>query len=310
MARSLRINYPGAFYHVTSRGNEQRDVFKSQQDREKFLGYLESAAERYGADIHCWCLMGNHLFLETPWGNLPQVMHHINGAYTTYFNVKRRRSGHLFQGRYKAILVEADAYALELSRYIHLNPVRAGQAGRPEEYRWSSYGNYVGLAVSPNWLKTGFVLGCLGTDAVAAQAKYRSFVEDRLDKEYESPLHEAVAGAILGRPAFVGKVKHRHVQSGTPANDIPALRQLATRPTVEEILSAVDDEFGGKEKDARRIGLYLSHALVGLPLQELGEIFGLRATALCEASRRMGKKVAADPELAAVVARVRARLKS
>lgn len=119
MARSLRINYPGAFYHVTSRGNEQRDVFKSQRDREKFLAYLGSASERYGAVFHCWCLMGNHyhLLLETPDGNLPQVMRHINGAYTTYFNVKRKRSGHLFQGRYKAHLVEADAYALEtLSR--------------------------------------------------------------------------------------------------------------------------------------------------------------------------------------------------
>src|SRR5512136_2134007 len=114
--------------------------FKRQRDREKFLEYLTSATVRYGAAIHAYCLMSNHyhLLLETPAGNLSQIMQHINSAYTTYFNVKRKRAGHLFQGRYKTILVEAGAYATELSRYIHLNPVRAGIAARPEEYPWSS----------------------------------------------------------------------------------------------------------------------------------------------------------------------------
>ena len=127
MARPLRITFPGAFYHVTARGNERKAVFKSIRDRQKFLEYLETATERYHAVIHSYCLMDNHyhLLLETPSGNLPQIMRHINGAYTTYFNSKRTRAGHLFQGRYKAILVEMDEYAKELSRYIHLNPVRA-----------------------------------------------------------------------------------------------------------------------------------------------------------------------------------------
>ena len=132
MSRPLRIEYPGAFYHVTSRGNERKMVFQNSRDRERYLSYLESAHERYGAVIHVYCLMGNHyhLLLETPRGNLSQIIHHINGAYTTYFNVKRDRSGHLFQGRFKGILVEKDAYCKELSRYIHLNPVRAGKRKR------------------------------------------------------------------------------------------------------------------------------------------------------------------------------------
>jgi REP element-mobilizing transposase RayT len=309
MGRPLRIHYPGAFYHVTSRGNEQREVFKSQREGERFLTYLASARERYGAAIHCWCLMGNHyhLLLETPDGNLPQIMRHINGAYTTYLNVKRRRSGHLFQGRYKAFLVEADAYALELSRYIHLNPVRAGLAARPEDYPRSSYRSYIGRVATPDWLTTGQVLGCVAANAGAAPSRYREFVEDRLGKEYESPLQGAVAGAILGRLAFIDKVKHKHVHTRVLANDVPALRQLMARPTVEEILGAVGEETGESEKEARRIGLRLSHILSGLPLRQLGESFGVGGTALCEASRRMGRRIAANPELAEVVAKIRGR---
>jgi REP element-mobilizing transposase RayT len=119
VARPLRIEYPGAFYHVTARGNEKKDIFKSRRDREKFLAYLESATQRYGAVIHAYCLMSNHyhLLLETPHGNLSQIMKHINSAYTIYYNVKRKRAGHLLQGRYKAILIEADSYLCELSRY-------------------------------------------------------------------------------------------------------------------------------------------------------------------------------------------------
>ena len=198
MARPLRIEYPGAFYHVTSRGNEQKDVFKSQKDREKFLSYVESAVVRYGAVVHTWCLMSNHyhLLLETPSGNLSQIMRHINGAYTTYFNVKRKRAGHLFQGRYKAILVEADAYALELSRYMHLNPVRAGMVAKPEHYQWSSYRSYIGHSPTPEWLKTDFILGYFGRKAPDAKNSYRRFVEDLLDSEYESPLQATVASTV------------------------------------------------------------------------------------------------------------------
>ena len=118
MARSLRIEFPGAFYHVMSRGNEKQAIYRNRRDREKFLGYLESAAIRYGAIFHSYCLMENHyhLMIETPNGNLAQIMRHINGAYTAYFNAKHSRVGHLFQGRYRSILVDVDTYCLALSR--------------------------------------------------------------------------------------------------------------------------------------------------------------------------------------------------
>jgi putative transposase len=127
MARPLRIEYPDAFYHVTSRGNERKNIFRIEKDYERFLGYLESATDRYGARIHCFCLMSNHyhLLLETPKGNLHMILHHLNTSYTNYLNARTGRVGHLLQGRYCCILVEKDSYAIELSRYIHLNPVRA-----------------------------------------------------------------------------------------------------------------------------------------------------------------------------------------
>lgn len=136
MARPLRIMYAGAFYHVTARGNERKKIFLSHIDYEKFLSYLTDAIHKYGVALHAFVLMANHyhLIVETPKANLSAFMHVLNSAYTTYFNLKRRRSGHLFQGRYKALLVDKDHYLLELSRYIHLNPVRAGITEKPEDY--------------------------------------------------------------------------------------------------------------------------------------------------------------------------------
>ena len=214
MGRPLRIVYPGAYYHVTSRGNERKDVFMSQKDREQFLSYLESAVNRYDAVIHAYCLMSNHyhLILETPSGNLSKIMQHINGAYTNYFNLKRKRCGHLFQGRFKAILVEADEYAQELSRYIHLNPVRATIVNRPEEYRWSSYLDYTGERKCPDWLETSLILEYFG-NGEDRYGKYRIFVEEMLGSEYTSPFTGVVASTILGSENFVYRVTEKYIDS-------------------------------------------------------------------------------------------------
>jgi len=228
MARPLRITYPGAFYHVTSRGNERKDIFKSKRDREKFLEYFESAAKRYDAVIHVFCLMDTHyhLLLETPSGNLPQIMRHINGAYTTYFNVKRGRSGHLFQGRYKAILVDIDEYAKELSRYIHLNPVRAKMVKTPEEYEWSSYKFYIGEKKPPEWLYRDFILGYFGKKVSIAQKEYHKFVTAIVNKKYDNPLDEVVSSTLLGSPDFIAFVKDKFLSGKKPDKGLPALKEL------------------------------------------------------------------------------------
>lgn len=310
MARSLRIEFPGAYYHVTSRGNEQREIFKSQRDREKFLDYLGTATERYGAAIHAYCLMTNHyhLLVETPAGNLSHIMRHVNGAYTTYYNVKRKRSGHLFQGRYKAILVEADAYATELSRYIHLNPVRARMVARPEEYLWSSYRSYIAHSQTPNWLKSEFILSCFGGSR-EAHARYRAFVEDLLGKESCTPLKDVVGSAILGRAAFVERVKEQHLAKQAVTRDVPALHQLAGRPQPETIVAAVNASWGEGAKLSRQMSLYLCHRYSGAKLKEIGALFGLRESAVTEASRRFSLRMEQDETLRVDVGKITEALK-
>ena len=234
MARPLRITFPGAFYHVTSRGNERKNIFKNDGDRERFLEYLESAFERYQASIHAYCLMDNHyhLLLETPSGNLPQIMRHINGAYTTYFNIKWKRVGHLFQGRYKAILVDIDEYAKALSRYIHLNPVRAELVQTPEQYDWSSYQFYIGRRKPPGWLFKNFILGYFGEKISTAQKVYRRFVNDLIDEEYDSPLKEVVSSTLLGSTDFIEHIKEEYLSKKKPDKELPALKELFERTSI------------------------------------------------------------------------------
>ncbi len=156
MARPLRIEYPGAVYHITSRGNEKKPVYKDDQDRENFLSPLDRVNKRYNWLCHAYCLMDNHfhLLIETPEGNLSIGMRQLNGVYTQTFNKRHRRTGHLFQGRYKAILIQKDSHLLEACRYVVLNPVRARLVEEPGQWRWSSYGATAGREKLPACLTT------------------------------------------------------------------------------------------------------------------------------------------------------------
>lgn len=287
MGRPLRIEYPDAYYHVTARGNERKDIFKNDLDREKFFSYLDTAFMRYGAVIHAYCLMNNHyhLLIETPDGNLSQIMRHINGAYTNYYNAKRKRAGHLFQGRYKAILINADEYAGELSRYIHLNPVRAGMVSNPEEYRWSSYMAYIGKEKKPKWLRTEFILNYFGRETREAQQKYKDFVNSMIDKEHKSPLKEAVASTILGGADFVEEIKRRYLEGKEADRNLPALTELR-KVSLREIMKEADTVFGGGTVLSRKAALYLSHRHSGRTLKEIGTYFKIGESAVSQSSRR------------------------
>ena len=150
MARPLRVEYSGAVYHVINRGNAGENLYRNSRDREKFLSYLERAVERFSIKVHAYCLMSNHfhILMETLHPNLSKSVQWINVSYAVYFNRKYKRNGHLFQGRFKSVLVDADSYLKQLSRYIHLNPVRAGIVDRPTDYDWSSYTAFIGKRIA------------------------------------------------------------------------------------------------------------------------------------------------------------------
>jgi len=310
MARPLRINYPGAFYHVTSRGNERKNVFKSKRDREKFFEYLDSAAQRYDAVIHAFCLMNNHyhLLIETPTGNLPQIMRHINGAYTTYFNVKRARPGHLFQGRYKAILVEIDEYAKELSRYIHLNPVRAKMVKTPEEYEWSSYRFYIGETKPPKWLYRDFILGYFGNKVSIAQKEYRKFVSILVSEKYDSPLDEVVGSTLLGSPGFIAFIKDKFLSGKKSDKDLPALKELVKKASMQEIFGEVESVLGKQPALARSVKMFLCQRYTGEKLKDIGKHFGIGESGVSHASRRVNDKIRKDKKLKRKIAKIERKL--
>ena len=295
MGRPLRISYPGAFYHVTSRGNERRSIFQTKKNYEKFLGYLTSATERYGAKIHCFCLMPNHyhLLLETPRANLPAILHHLNTSYTNYFNAKTGRVGHLFQGRYRAILVDKDSYALELSRYIHLNPVRARLVKDPSEYLWSSYIAYVGREKEGGWPETEFILSQLG-----GKGRYRRYVEEAMGKPTRDPLEKAVASTLLGSEGFVEWVREKWIKKATPKRDIPALRRLTHWPDLPFIQKETKKAFGEGSLASRKVALYLSHRYSGLSLGDIARYFGgIGPSAVSQNTRRFEALLREDLKL-------------
>jgi len=300
MSRPLRIEYPGAFYHVTSRGNERRMVFQSNRDGEKYLSYVESAHERYGAVIQAYCLMGNHyhLLLETPRGNLSKILQYINGAYTTYFNIKRSRSGHLFQGRFKGIVVDKDEYCKELSRYIHLNPVRAGMVKAPLEYPWSSYRYFVGKSKKPKWLTTELVLDEFGGEGGRGFRRYREYVEKGASKEVENPLKKVIASTFLGGEEFIESIKLKYLKKKEiDGRDLPALKKILKGPSLEAIEKAVIKIVGRGYPLSKKICIYLSYQYSGLNLREIGEYFGMQRSAISQLSRRFAETIKGNLEL-------------
>ena len=286
MARPLRVEYPGAFYHVINRGNAGEDVFKSLRDREKFLEYLEVATSRFFIRIHTYCLMTNHyhLLVETPEANLSRAIQWVNVSYAVYFNAKRGRRGHLFQGRFKSVLVDADEYLKQLSRYIHLNPVRAKMVASVSDYPWSSYSFFIGKKKIPKWLETDLLLSQFGRKLKEAKKNYKAFVENVDAESLENPSKEMKGGFILGDEEFLKWVKEQFLSFRPDDKEKPQLKRLKPRVDMNDIVSVVGESFGsepeqilakGKKRNiARDVAIYLSRNLTGKGGNELGRIFG------------------------------------
>jgi putative transposase len=216
MARPLRVEFAGALYHVTARGNERRAVFRDDEDRQRFLATLEESSREYGLRLHAFCLMPNHyhLLVETPRANLSRAIGWLQTTYTIRFNRRHRRSGHLFQGRFKAHIIDAEDYARQLICYVHLNPVRPRDKNAivPEErratldqWRWSSHLAYVGRAPTPGWLCTDW-LAFFGRTRKQARQNYEKLIGEAFGKRVESPWEELRGGLALGNAALQKRV--------------------------------------------------------------------------------------------------------
>jgi REP element-mobilizing transposase RayT len=305
VARPLRIIYPGALYHITARGNEKKDIFRSDQDRGTFLTLLAQAVARYRLTLHAYVLMNNHyhLLLETSEGNLPLAIRHLNGVYTGHFNRTHGRVGHLFQGRYKAIVVEKESYLLELSRYIHLNPFRVERKIKIDAYLWSSYLDYVGKRKAPGWLTIEAVLNQFDKTLSTAQRAYRAFVEEGARRGGDQPWENVVGQVILGGKEFlrsmqekVGKGRHR---------EVPSRKHLEVRPTFEEIQKRVQEilpelqflKKGPRSNPERTVVCYLGREKAGMSLRALSKHFGVDDSAVSQGARRLANLRSKDRKL-------------
>ena len=296
MARPLRIEYPGAYYHVTSRGNEQRAIFKDDRDREKFLELLKRAVEEFHLRVHGYVLMSNHyhLLIETPQSGLNRALRYLNGVYTQTFNRRHRRVGHLFQGRYKAILVDKDSYLLELSRYIHLNPWRLKKSEDPFKYRWSSLNAYVGPVAVPRWLTAEEVLSEFGS---RGKRGYREFIVDGMKSGIKTPWEEVRGQVVIGSEKFVEKVADRHLGDRREKRGEESRVGEIVGVKADAVIRGIEKYYGIKSEDLRNRGRrytepryvasYLLRRYCLMGLREIGERVGLHYSAVGNVIRQL-----------------------
>ena len=310
MARKPRIQYPGAVYHVILRGNAGLPIFFGDRDRYRFYLILQYAVEKFGCRIHGFCLMTNHIHLVMQTADMPlsRIMQNISLRYTKWINYTQNRTGHVFQGRYKAILIDADAYLLELVRYIHLNPVRAGAVSSVDAWPWAAHRAYAGAETIP-WLTTDSVLGMFGTDAGSARSSYVSFVNDGVSEGRRGEFHSGTCdGRLLGDDTFVdtalGKASEKRLR--TTVDDVVQAVCRVFQCTVRDLRSP------GKERpytEARAVASLLVQERPHLSLTELGRALSRDISPLGRVGRRLQREAAQDDRLQDLLKKVRKELR-
>ena len=273
MARPLRLEYPGAHYHITARGNAREPIFLDVQDSQEYLNVLGLVVERFNWLCHAYCLMTNHyhLMIETPEGNLSAGMRHLNGVYTQRFNRRHGRVGHIFQGRFQAILVNRDRYLLELCRYVVLNPVRAGMVKNPAEYPFSSFRPTLGLDPAPPFLTVDWVLAQFAKTKVSARRRYREFVEAGIG--LASPWQALQGQALLGGEAFVEQLKP-YLTDRRRLREIPRKQRLLDRPSLNCLFAGVEQGIKARRNQLMR----QAHLHYGYTLSEIAAHLNIHYT--------------------------------
>lgn len=276
MARPLRIEYPGAYYHITARGNRREDIFLNDADRVNWLELFGKVCKRFNWVCHGYCLMTNHyhLIVETVDGGLSTGMRQLNGVYTQTFNRIHDSVGHLFQGRYKSILVDKDSYLLELNRYVVLNPVRAGLVVDPGDWRWSSYSTVVGKVSSPVWLNSSLILAFFHPGEQQAQMRYQNFVRDGIGSE--SPLKKISHQTFLGDDDFIAAHQAMYDHDGD-IDEIPQSHRRSARKPLSYFAETADEP---KEAMAKA---YLSGHYT---MKQIGLFFGVHYATVSRAVKK------------------------
>jgi putative transposase len=320
MTRAWRIEYEGAYYHLLSRGNERRDIFLCDEDRSLFLDTIGECGERFEIDIFSYVLMSNHyhLLLRTHRANLSMAMQWFSGTYTRRFNNRHGRSGHLFQGRFKSILVQNDAYVLQLSCYIHRNPLRAGLVERLVDYPWSSYRAYAYGQKPVDWLRTGLILKQL--KVVNPHKAYREKVQGYA-REENRPWEDLRHGLILGSRKFVDSMRARFLPQ-EPAAGVPQQLRLARDKDIRGILKNAADQLGcdltrlsatrrvsGAEKDKRDLLIYWVWQAGRFTNAQIGNLFGLTYSAVSHNVTEIKKKMRTDKGLRPLIRRLNSQFK-
>ena len=275
MARPLRLEIAGGLYHVTSRGDRREDIFLDDADRELWLTTLAQCCERFHWAIHAWCQMSNHyhLIIETPEGNLSAGMRQLNGVYTQLVNRRHKRVGHVFQGRYKAIIVDRDNYLLALSRYVVLNPVRAAMVRHARQWKWSSYHAMLDKELRPPWLQVDWLLSQFGTVKTRQIGRYVEFVQQGLRGV---DVWQNLRGQVfLGSDEFVQAMQSRLAESANLTHqEIPRMQRRALLRS----LTYYRDEF-----DDAKQGMAAAYATGDYTLQVIADAFGVHYSTVSRA---------------------------
>lgn len=320
MSRPLRIQYPDAYYHVTCRGNEKQKIFRDARDREEFIRLLTRSVDIFAVRVLAYALMPNHfhLLICTPKGNLAEFMRHFNICYTGAFNRRYKRSGHLYQGRYKALLIDKDSYLLEVSRYVHLNPLRL-KSKEPLDKRWqdlsvneaTSFPGYLNRKRRKDFVCYSTILDCFNPDGGKAGRDYKKFAADGIKKNIPSPLEKGKGTGIIGEKSFVERIgklfgDNRNKRKDNKSyREQPALRKMDKTVMPEELISCYTkiikksrEELTtkGKQSPERAILMELLYRFSKITQPEIGKLLGgIDYSAVSQARKRLQMKIVNEP---------------
>lgn len=308
MSRPLRIEFPDAWYHVMNRGRRSEKIFTDRTDCQAFIDLLKETTETWNFRVAAYCLVSNHyhILVQTPEGNISRSMRHLNGVYTQRFNRRHKVDGPLFRGRYKAIVVGADQYLLQLVRYIHQNPVKAGLVEKPGQYAWSSHKGYLSVAKKWDWLYKEFIFSLLSTNRQNWVSLYRKFMAVEDEQGLDRIIARKKWPAMIGTDEFIDWIKGKYYVSRMD-EDVPESRQLI--PEQEKILEAAC-RYYGIEKDGlyksrrgifnepRNVAIYLMRRLRRDRLKEICKQFQMeKYSSVSSAIERMKQKLKGDNKL-------------